>query len=192
MKTHFVCPFAGSNKEDSVNLDSPLTPSLSPSEGEKVSVGRERGPLAERAGRQRPAPSRLNWLVVVCALAASLLAACATGGAKPPVNTTKYDLENKAPFVPTDSRAQRSVTCSGIQERKLDDGRIEVAANVRNRENRRIQVQINCEFKDEQGFVVDSTPWETLILTENGQESARFTSMNDKARKYTIRVRQAR
>ncbi|MBM3836487.1 MAG: DUF1425 domain-containing protein [Verrucomicrobia bacterium] len=91
-----------------------------------------------------------------------------------------------------DSRAQRSVTCSGIQERKLDDGRIEVAANVRNRENRRIQVQINCEFKDEQGFVVDSTPWETLILTENGQESARFTSMNDKARKYTIRVRQAR
>ena len=126
------------------------------------------------------------------ALGAALLTGCQTGGAKPPINTTKFDLENRAPFVLLDSGAQRSVTCSGIQERKLDDGRLEVAANVRNRENRRVQVQINCEFKDEQGFVIDSTAWQTLVLTENAQESARFLSMNDKARKYTIRVRQAR
>ena len=126
------------------------------------------------------------------ALGAAFLTGCQTGGAKPPINTTKYDLENRAPFVLLDSGAQRSVTCSGIQERKLDDGRLEVAANVRNRENRRVQVQINCEFKDEQGFVLDSTAWQTLVLTENAQESARFLSMNDKARKYTIRVRQAR
>lgn len=129
---------------------------------------------------------------MACVLGVSLWAGCATGGAKPPINTTKYDLENRAPFVLMDSGAQRSVTCSGIQERKLDDGRLEVAANVRNRENRRIQVQINCEFKDEQGFVVDSTPWQNLILTENAQESVPFTSMNNKARKYTVRVRQAR
>jgi hypothetical protein len=53
-------------------------------------------------------------------------------------------------------------------------------------------VQINCEFKDRQGFVVDSTPWENLILTENGQESVRFISMNPRAEDYTVRVRQAR
>jgi len=63
---------------------------------------------------------------------------------------------------------------------------------VRNRENRRIQVQINCEFKDAQGFPVDSTPFQTLILTENATESVPFTSMNSKAKNYTIRVRQAR
>jgi len=131
-------------------------------------------------------------ILAACALGTSLFVGCQTGGAKPPINTTKYDTENRSSFVLLDSRAQRSVTCMGLQERRLEDGRLEVAANVRNRENRRIQVQIDCQFKDEQGFVVDATPFQTLILTENAQESVKFTSMNDKARKYTFRVRQAR
>lgn len=113
-------------------------------------------------------------------------------GALPPVNPTRYDTENQSNFVLMDKGAQRSVTCSGIQQTVLPDGRIEVAANVRNREARRIEVQVNCEFKDEQGFVVDTVPWQTLILTENGQETVRFASMNSQAKKYTVRVRQAR
>ncbi len=131
-------------------------------------------------------------------LCAALLAAapffsgCQSPGANLPVNTTKYGYENISNFVLMDSGAQRSVTSSGIQENRLPDGRFEVAANVRNRENRRIQVQINCEFKDAQGFVVDSTPWQTLILTENGQETVRFASLSNQASKYTVRVREAR
>ena len=114
-------------------------------------------------------------------------------GAFPPQNTTKSDLENKAKFALMDPGAQYSVTCTGLQETRLPDGRLKVVANVRNRENRRIQVQIDCVFKDEQGFSTgDETPWQTLILTENGQESVPFESMNDKAKKYTVRVRQAR
>lgn len=126
------------------------------------------------------------------AMSAVVLTGCQTGGAKAPVNTNKYDLENQSSFVLFDKGAQRSVTVSGIQERRLPDGRLEVAANVRNRENRRIEVQINCVFKDEQGFEVDSTPFQTLILDENAQESVRYVSMNNKAVKYTFRVRQAR
>ena len=61
------------------------------------------------------------------------------------------------------------------------------------RESRRIQVQINCVFKDEQGFSTgDETPFQTLILSENSTEAVRFTAMNTQARKYTVRVRQAR
>lgn len=131
-------------------------------------------------------------LAAFAVVAVGLFAGCKTGGAYAPKNTTKYDLENRAKFVLMDKGAQRSVTSSGLQERTLPDGRLEVAANVRNRENRRIQVQINCEFKDEQGFVLDSTPWQTLILTENGQETARFTSMTPEAKTYTVRVREAR
>ncbi|MGN6385663.1 MAG: DUF1425 domain-containing protein, partial [Verrucomicrobiota bacterium] len=69
--------------------------------------------------------------------------------------------------------------------------RLQVAANIRNREERRIQVQVQCEFKDGQGFAIDSTPWNTLVLTERGQETVSFTSMNSKAQRYTIRVREA-
>ncbi len=115
------------------------------------------------------------------------------GGAYAPRNPTKYDLENREPFVLMDKAVQRSVTSSGIQKRVLEDGRLEVIANVRNRESRRIQVQINCVFKDENGFATgDETPWQTLILTENSQEAVQFVSMNDRARQFTIRVRQAR
>lgn len=114
------------------------------------------------------------------------------GGAYEPRNTTKYDLENGDVFVLMDKPTQVSVTTSGIEERRLEDGRLDVVAHVRNRQNRRIQVQIGCVFKDAQGFSVDETPWQNLILTENSQEDVRFTAMNDKASKYTIRVRQAR
>ena len=77
--------------------------------------------------------------------------------------------------------------------RLLPDGRLELTANLRNREERRIDVQVNCVFKDEQGFPIgDDTPFQTLILTENAQEAVRFVSMNNRAKKYTVRVREAR
>jgi hypothetical protein len=116
-----------------------------------------------------------------------------SGGAYRPKNTNKYALENESNFVLLDHDVQRSVTCSGIQQQVLQDGRLEVVANVRNRINRRIQVQINCVFKNDQGFPTgDETPWNTLILDENAQEGVHFISMNNQARRYTVRIRQAR
>lgn len=119
---------------------------------------------------------------------------CATEpGPFAPQDTTKYTLENTDKFVLLDKPTQNSVTCTGLQERTLADDRLEVVANIKNRENRRIQVQANCVFKDAQGFSTgDETPFQTLILAENSTEAVRFTAMNPTAKKYTIRVRQAR
>ncbi len=121
------------------------------------------------------------------------LTGCRTEGAFKPINTTKYNYEDSEPFVLMDRSVQRSVTVSGLQETTLDDGRLEVVANVRNRVNRRIQVEISCVFKNQNGFSTgDETPWQTLILTEAEQQSVPFTSTNAEAKRYTIRVRQAR
>ena len=130
----------------------------------------------------------------VAAAALALTAGCATQtGPFAPLDTTKFTLENTEKFVLLDQPAQYSVTCTGLQERPLADGRLEVVANVKNREARRIQIQVNCVFKDEQGFSTgDETPWQTLILSENSTEAVRFTAMNPQAKKYTVRVRQAR
>jgi hypothetical protein len=142
-------------------------------------------------------PTRLA-LLRGAALAAVAVLAFGAGctmqpGPLPPLDTTKFTLENTDKFVLLDQPAQYSVTCTGLQERPLADGRLEVVANVKNREARRIQVQINCVFKDDQGFSTgDETPWQTLILSENSTEAVRFTAMNALARKYTVRVRQAR
>ncbi len=133
----------------------------------------------------------LTLSLALLTLGLGLGAGCG-GGAYLPKNTTKYDLENREKLVLLDARVQRSVTCSGIQERVLEDGRLEIAANIRNREGRRIEVQIGCVFKDANGFPTgDESPFQTLILTENAQEAVKFTSLNNLAKKYTIRIREA-
>jgi hypothetical protein len=124
-----------------------------------------------------------------------LVAGCSTHDKGPylpeGVKTPAY--EGREPVVLLDPGVQYSVTCSGVQEQMLPDGRLEVVAHLRNRENRRIEVQANCVFKDLNGFSTgDETPFVMVILTENGTEDVKFDSMNTLAKKYTIRVRQAR
>jgi hypothetical protein len=122
------------------------------------------------------------------------LAGCQTEpGPYAPQDTTKYTLENTDYFVVLDKPVQTSVTCTGIEPRTLPDGRLDVVALVKNREDRRIQVQIQCVFKDANRFSTgDETPWQNLILAEYSTEAVHFSSMNTLAKTYTIRVRQAR
>jgi uncharacterized protein YcfL len=134
------------------------------------------------------------FLLLAATAAFALTSGCVNEpGPFAPLDTTKFTLEQTDRFVLLDKPAQNSVTCTGLQEIPLADGRLEVVANVKNRESRRIQVQINCVFKDAQGVSTgDETPWQTLILSENATEAVRFTAMNAQAKKYTVRVRQAR
>lgn len=133
-------------------------------------------------------------LLLVLAALTILSASCKSPqpGPYPPQNPAGLDIENREKFVLMDPGAQRSVTCTALQETTLPDGRLQVAANVRNLENRRLQVQIDCVFKDAQGFALDETPFQTLILTENATETVTFKSLNAKATRYVVRVRQAR
>lgn len=135
-----------------------------------------------------------HFLLSAASLAVLFLAGCQTEpGPFLPQDTTKYSIENTEKFVLMDRPTQISVTCTGLQEKINSNGRLEVVANVKNRESRRIQVQIRCVFKDEAGTGTgDETPWQTLILGENATEAVPFISINTLARKYTIAVRQAR
>ncbi len=134
--------------------------------------------------------------LVVGAGAALAFTGCETEvvdrGAYLPINVTVNDVENRASIVLLSQRVQNSVTCPGLQETPLPDGRLQVVAHLRNRESRRIQVQADCQFKDAQGFVIDATPFENVFLDENAQQDVRFVSANDKAKQYTIRIREAR
>jgi hypothetical protein len=126
----------------------------------------------------------------------ALLTGCqsepADHGAYLPVNVTVNDLENHTALVLLDQRVQDAVTCPGIQETRLSDNRLQVAVHLRNRGNHRLRVQANCEFKDAQGFVTDSTQFQNVFLDENAQEDVKFVSMDEKVVRYTVRVRRAR
>ena len=134
--------------------------------------------------------------VLSLAGAAMVFTGCETAvvdrGAYLPLNATVNDMENRVGLVLLDRRVQNSVTCPGIQETRLPDGRLQITAQLRNREERRIQVQVNCEFKDAQNFMTDSTPYQNVFFDPNSQETVRFVAMDPKVAGYTIRIRQAR
>ena len=132
---------------------------------------------------------------LIASTALSLLTGCQTAvvdhGAYLPLNVTVNEMENYVVAVLLSQRVQNSVAVPGIQEVRQPDGRLQVGVQLRNRESRRIQVQANCDFKDAQGFVIDSTPFQNVFFDENSQEAAKFVSMNERAVRYTIRVREA-
>ena len=102
-------------------------------------------------------------------------------------------ISNNSKFVALGSLGSRIVQCTALQENTLPDGRLEVRANILNLVNKRVDLQINCIFKDAQGFSTDDeTPFQTLILDETAQETITFTSLNTKVKDYTVRVRLAR
>ncbi|MCO5052557.1 MAG: YcfL family protein [Verrucomicrobiae bacterium] len=136
-----------------------------------------------------------KYLLLIPLLGAMLATGCRTHDRGPylPENSKQAAYENTERFVLLDPGTQYSVTCSGINERTLEDGRLEITALLRNRENRRIEIQANCVFKDGNMMPIDDeTPFQAVILTENATEAVKFTSMNNRAKKYTVRVRQAR
>jgi hypothetical protein len=117
-------------------------------------------------------------------LALGLLAVVAAGCKSPP----KYDVSVLSPTL------QGVVECIDVRAHHTPDGRMDVVAYVQNLKPQRIQVQVNCVFKDENGFPTEGeeTPFRTLILTENAREPVMYTSLNDKAKFCTIRIRTPR
>lgn len=134
-------------------------------------------------------------LLILAASATLALTGCSTYDKGPylPQESKTPAYENTERVVLMDPGVQYSLTCTGIQEGTTPDGRLMLTAQIRNRENRRIEVQVNCVFKDANGYTTgDETPFQTLILTENATEQVQFTAMNTLAKKYTLRIRQAR
>ena len=113
-------------------------------------------------------------------------------GAYLPVNTMVNNVEDVSGVVLLDRAVQYSVACPAIEETHLTTGGLQVIAKLRNRENRRIQVQAKCVFKDAEGFAVDETPYRNVFLDENDRADVPFVCASNKALRYTVTVRQAK
>lgn len=138
--------------------------------------------------------TRRTSLLVAGAWATMALFGCATEQqVYQPLDTTKYTLENTDRFAALDRATQQTLSCTGIQQYALADGRLEIIANLKNRDSHRVEVQASCAFRDEQGLaIVEETPWKNVSIAENATEAVRFTANNAAGKKFTIRVRQPR
>ncbi len=132
------------------------------------------------------------------ALAAVLIAAALGGCVAPPravapQDSTKFSVENTDKFVPLDAASQTWVSCTGLQERTAADGRLEVVADVKNRVQAYVVVQIQCVFQDDQGNSTgEFTPWRIVNLPVDSTEAVRFEAPTPAMKRYTIRVRAIR
>jgi uncharacterized protein YcfL len=134
-------------------------------------------------------------LIGLCALCAgALLAGCATTrSGDEPQETTKFTVENTDRFIALDAATEAAISCTGLQERSLGDGRLEVVANLRNSGSGDAKVHVQCVFLDERGLPIGANaPWQTLLISDSATEVVRFTAPTKEARKYSIRVRAAR
>ena len=138
---------------------------------------------------------KTKHLVIFAATAAglALFAGCVTHLA-PPQDTTKYTVENTEKFVLLDEPTQLAISCTGLQEIVQPDGHLlEVVANVKNRGSEPTPIEINCVFKDDQGFSIgEEMPFQTYILAGRLTAVVHFKAPGLTARKYTIHVRQVR
>jgi uncharacterized protein YcfL len=134
-----------------------------------------------------------RYLLPPAALCCLVLAACAVAPGTEPQDSTKFTVENTDQFAALDPATEAAVTCTGLQERMLGDGRLEVVANVKNRGSQPVTVEVQCLFLDDRGMTTEvEGPWQALALGGDATEVVRFTSSNDAAKKYAIRVRRAR
>ena len=132
--------------------------------------------------------------VAAAALCLAALTGCSVApGNSAPQDSTKFTVENTDQFAALDPAAEAAVTCTGLQERMLGDGRIEVVANVKNRGGAPAKVSVQCQFLDDQGEPTEpAAQWQALSIAGDSTAVVRFTSSNSSAKKYAIRARGAR
>jgi uncharacterized protein YcfL len=72
----------------------------------------------------------------------------------------------------------------------LDDGRLKVYAEIENRTGGNLVVQIQTQFKDAAGVLLqDETNWKTVVMPPHSSTSYDATSMNGDAKDYVIRIK---
>lgn len=96
-------------------------------------------------------------------------------------------------FAALDRTVLAAVQCTRLRERQLPDGRLEVAANLRNHASSALVIKVNCVYKDAQGLLIeDETPFQTITVAPGAIETVRFTAANPLATRYTVQVKRSR
>jgi hypothetical protein len=120
---------------------------------------------------------------VAAALFCAALAGCVEAPeVSGPQDSTKFTVENTDRFAALDPAAEAAVMCTGLQERTLSDGRLEVVANVKNRGSEPVRVQLQCLFLDDSGGPTElGAQWQALSIAGDATDVVRFTASNPSA-----------
>ena len=123
---------------------------------------------------------------------------CAAGPYTPVHIDVQKDVERQSNVVILDKNLDnqfgvRRLTIVGETSSQTEDGRIKVLCEIRNMKKALLRIQVQTVFKDESGFSIEQdTPWELVLIPGFSTQTYTTTAMNTKAKKYTIRIQEAR
>lgn len=132
-------------------------------------------------------------LVVVLALSG-----CAAGPYKAVRYDTSKDLERQSNVVIMDKRlsnqfSKKRVAIVGEKSEWTLDNRLKVYCEIKNMKKDVLRLQVQTVFKDQNNFSIESdTNWELILVPGFSTYAYTTTALNDKAKKYTIRIKLAR
>lgn len=95
-------------------------------------------------------------------------------------------------IVALDAGTQAMVACTGLLERTLADGRIEVVASLRAAEAGPVRVRIGCVFMDDDGRQVGPGAERVVPVAAGASEAVLFDAASPAARSYLLRAALAR
>jgi len=127
----------------------------------------------------------ISVMMIACC---TLFTACETG----PYPALKHGigLEETETLVLLDKELQKAISVDVQRSSYSPEGRLQAEANIRNRLDTNLNLQLQTMFKDSANISSgDETAWRTIILPPYATETYSAVAMNDRSDRYTIRVR---
>ncbi len=102
------------------------------------------------------------------------------------------DVESKLSVLIMDKACRNTVAISKERSDWTEDSRLIVDVVMVNKKKEPYRVQVQTTFKDADGFEVQTTNWELILLSPSGFYSYKATAMNTKSERYNVRIRTAK
>lgn len=130
-----------------------------------------------------------RYRVVLVMLVGTMLSGCGTVPEAPTQASTAGEPAGEEVFVALNQNARDAVECLATFGRVRPDGRLEVAANLRNTSENQLRLKVACIFQDAQGKPLkEEVPRLTIEMAAGAIETVSFTSIGPEAKRYTLRV----
>lgn len=88
-----------------------------------------------------------------------------------------------------DHRLERHIKLQAIKAERLENNLLRVRALLYNDTNETLTVQIKARFKDKDGFVVEETNWQPVVLVRREMTQYEENSLNDQAEDYILMIK---
>ena len=123
-----------------------------------------------------------------------MLSGCASTGPQKPIHATKAAelYEDTETVVILDSTLRKQIYLVDESASWTNDARLIVKARFMNKTKYLLRLQVQTLFKNKEGATSDETNWELILIPANGYYYYETTALNNRAEKYTIRLKPAK